>query len=302
MKTTNRILLALFGCNLLTSACVALPLPIQNGVLTGTLNANGQAMTNVGSIKFGDGTTLSTASGLGGNGGGNASYATNSGYATNAGYADVATTATTATNLSWFDLNTGDWMNFVPEGGPQMNWTATGDDGNTTSVGLNLLTVTYNQTLGIGGVGTPPVGSVLVFDGYLWRPATNGFTGIATNVSPSSVVVTTYIFTYGAEDTKANGVWYPDPTQTLPIAKGESFSATYTNLGGYELQYYTDGSIACGSFGNLAYNTMGMPGVLEPDASPAPAPTLTTTNISTTVPHLNVLMFFNGICTNNIFQ
>jgi hypothetical protein len=41
-------------------AC-ALNLPINNGVLTGDLNANGHAMTNVGTIKFADGTTQSTA-------------------------------------------------------------------------------------------------------------------------------------------------------------------------------------------------------------------------------------------------
>ena len=45
--------------------CGALPLPIQNGVLTGELNANGHSVTNVGSITFEDGTVQNTAGGLG---------------------------------------------------------------------------------------------------------------------------------------------------------------------------------------------------------------------------------------------
>lgn len=64
------------------TAC-ALPLPIQNGVLTGPLNANGQGITNVAGVTFADGTTLSTASGAGG-GGGVSGTATNlTGAATN---------------------------------------------------------------------------------------------------------------------------------------------------------------------------------------------------------------------------
>jgi hypothetical protein len=43
----------------------ALPQPIPNGVLTGPLNGNGYAVTNVGSIVFADGTTQGTAPGAG---------------------------------------------------------------------------------------------------------------------------------------------------------------------------------------------------------------------------------------------
>jgi len=56
----KRILLAAAVMGLGTVGCVALPLPIQNGVLTGELNANGHAVTNVGSITFADGTMLVT--------------------------------------------------------------------------------------------------------------------------------------------------------------------------------------------------------------------------------------------------
>jgi len=50
----------------------ALPLPIGNGVLTGPLNANGQAISNLNSVTFADGTTLSTATGAVGGGSGTA--------------------------------------------------------------------------------------------------------------------------------------------------------------------------------------------------------------------------------------
>ena len=56
--------LALLG---FVAAARALPQPIPNGVLTGPLNANGQQVTNVASVRFVDGTTLSTASGMGSN-------------------------------------------------------------------------------------------------------------------------------------------------------------------------------------------------------------------------------------------
>lgn len=56
--------LALLG----VMVALALPLPIQTGVLTGELNANGHAVTNVGSITFADGTVQGTA-GAGGSSG-----------------------------------------------------------------------------------------------------------------------------------------------------------------------------------------------------------------------------------------
>ena len=46
---------------LMAASALALPQPIRNGVLTGTLNANRQAVTNVGTLTFTDGTTLNTA-------------------------------------------------------------------------------------------------------------------------------------------------------------------------------------------------------------------------------------------------
>ena len=46
---------------LMAASALALPQPIRNGVLTGTLNANRQAVTNVGTLTFTDGTTLATA-------------------------------------------------------------------------------------------------------------------------------------------------------------------------------------------------------------------------------------------------
>ena len=51
---------------LLAASAAAIPLPIQNGVLTGPLNANGQALTNVAALSFADGTTQATAGGGGG--------------------------------------------------------------------------------------------------------------------------------------------------------------------------------------------------------------------------------------------
>ncbi len=62
MKHLTSIGLAL----LVAASALALPLPIQHGVLTGPLNANGQAVTNVGTLTFADGTTQSTAGGGGG--------------------------------------------------------------------------------------------------------------------------------------------------------------------------------------------------------------------------------------------
>ena len=53
------------GCLLIAKRAGALPQPISSGVLTAPLNANGKAVTNVGSVTFADGTTLSTASGVG---------------------------------------------------------------------------------------------------------------------------------------------------------------------------------------------------------------------------------------------
>jgi len=51
---------------LLAASALAIPLPINNGVLTGTLNANAQAVTNVAALTFADGTVQSTAGGGGG--------------------------------------------------------------------------------------------------------------------------------------------------------------------------------------------------------------------------------------------
>lgn len=69
MKTTKRLMgiIGSKGLMLLANAAWALPQPIPNGVLTGPLNANGQQVTNVASVRFVDGTTLSTASGMGSN-------------------------------------------------------------------------------------------------------------------------------------------------------------------------------------------------------------------------------------------
>jgi hypothetical protein len=97
MNPFNLKSLAFAGLLLSAQFANALPLPIRNGVLTGPLNANGQAITDVAAVKFADGTTQITAGGV--TSVSTAAYATNAGYAAGAGTAlAIDQTATNQVN------------------------------------------------------------------------------------------------------------------------------------------------------------------------------------------------------------